>query len=192
MELLEHSCSGFIVCQLSYGEKYFPEFPSIYVSSWGGPQQTFLHEIWRVEEKQWLYWFLHLQGLGRSFVAHALCCWSAGSAPWHGVAARLAPPFPESSFSFSDSWGQITQEASLSSRIPTSSSLQAVGNDMRSNLSSRVPAYAHGFQLVLSLLHFMSIFPHQLPDLWTLSSSTRCKNDSLTETVEQLLEVKSP
>lgn len=56
--------------------------------------------------------------------------------------------------------------------------------DMASRPSLRFPACARGRQYVLRLPHFTSIFPSRLPALQTSSSSIRCKDNSLIQTVQ--------
>lgn len=56
--------------------------------------------------------------------------------------------------------------------------------DMASRPSLWFPARAHGRQCVLRLPLFTSIFPSRLPALQTSSSSIRCKDNSLIQTVQ--------
>lgn len=53
-----------------------------------GPQETLLHEAWRLEEKQHQYRIWHLQAPRKGCVTHTPC-WSAGLPRWHGAAAVL-------------------------------------------------------------------------------------------------------
>lgn len=150
---------------------------------------------WDLEgrRKQWLYWFLHLQGLELlpiHFVTDLLAHLIGRVAP----RPITAPPCPGSSFRL---LGQIGKGTDFSSTTPTSSNLEAVGTKVSSSLFSKAPACAHGFQLIRSLpsphpAHFISILPSQLPDLWTLRSRIRCKTTaSLTVTWRQVPVTKS-
>lgn len=108
-------------------------------------------------------------------------CWnlSAGSTCWWRSAARtlIIPPFLGLSFSFSNSGPSVfsnVAKGNFSHRIPTPSRLETVTSDKGLRPSSWVPAYPHFFPLT-------PIFLFQQPTWWTLSSSIRCKNNSLRD-----------
>lgn len=53
-------------------------------------------------------------------------------------------------------------------------------------------AYAgSGSHLVLTLSHLTFVFPSLLPDLWTLRSKIRCKDNSPTDSVEPVLQLSN-
>lgn len=137
---------------------------------------------WDLEgrRKQWLYWFLHLQGLELlpiHFVTDLLAHLIGRVAP----RPITAPPCPGSSFRL---LGQIGKGTDFSSTTPTSSNLEAVGTKVSSSLFSKAPACAHGFQLIRSLPspHPAPLYIHpSFPTAWPVNFEVQnqMQNNSL-------------
>lgn len=90
--------------------------------------------------------------------------------------------------SAADSW---TRTVSFTPRQRTLASVEpprseAIRTDTSSSPSLWAPAHARGFQLHLAGPHFTSTVPSGPPDLWTSSSNSRCRDNSLGTILSQI------